>query len=297
MAQSAATGGRPVLKIGLDHFAWQRPVKRTKGFVWERHAWERDGSKQFLVPAPGAAFVDYEPKVELFRDFAALDRTPAAILKFANSYGALLPAPRTGNQHECVWSQELGYWREQVDAMKDLVGLVDILHSSDLQPHRNAFRRWPPRGPEHGKVLERLATSSDYNDLACAAAAPLVGAMIHLLRYDLDEKYTWDTRTKQAELHLVPHDLRAFMLLQLGRSLVGGWRLQRCPGCQRWFRLAPGVGRADKTMCSPSCRFKVYRLRKKRAVELRAKGRTVKQIAKALKADVDKVKKWIAMEK
>jgi hypothetical protein len=58
-------------------------------------------------------------------------------------------------------------------------------------------------------------------------------------------------------------------------------------------RIASGVNRADKQTCSQTCRTRLYRQRKERAVVLHAQGKTARAIGRELDAKVDAVTKWI----
>jgi hypothetical protein len=63
---------------------------------------------------------------------------------------------------------------------------------------------------------------------------------------------------------------------------------------RQMVRVAPGVNRADKQTCSQTCRTRVYRQRKQRALALDAEGKTARAIARELDAKPDAVTKWIA---
>ncbi len=51
--------------------------------------------------------------------------------------------------------------------------------------------------------------------------------------------------------------------------------------------------RIDTQTCSQTCRTRVYRQRKQRALALHAEGKTMRAIARELDAKVDAVTKWI----
>ena len=90
---------------------------RKRGF-----AWDGTGEDARLVRVPGAAFAPYRPHPGIFRDFAGLDQTPAAILTFANHYGALRHRPEL---------EPLAFWRKGIQHMAELVRLGDAVAAGD----------------------------------------------------------------------------------------------------------------------------------------------------------------------
>jgi hypothetical protein len=96
------------------------------------------------------------------------------------------------------------------------------------------------------------------------------------------------------QVRLQPADLLGFMFLQLGCAFVGAFRFRQCAACGKWSLLRPGVNRADRTTCSDYCRLKLYRQRRAQAVALGHQGWTPEQIAREIRADLAKVKTWLA---
>jgi hypothetical protein len=58
--------------------------------------------------------------------------------------------------------------------------------------------------------------------------------------------------------------------------------LQECAHCGKFFRLAPGVNRANRLTCSHTCKQYRHNRRVENARALHATGRTVRQIVKEL---------------
>jgi hypothetical protein len=110
---------------------------------------------------------------------------------------------------------------------------------------------------------------------------------------DLRLQLSWNAASKGGEVHAVPKNLFAAMCLQFALALAGNKNYLRCVSCGKWFELLPGVNRADKQTCSQTCRTRVYRQRKERAMALHAQGKTARAIARELDAKVDVVTKWI----
>src|SRR5579872_2624654 len=110
---------------------------------------------------------------------------------------------------------------------------------------------------------------------------------------DLRLQLSWNGTAKAGEVHAVPRTLFAALCLQFALALAGNKNYQQCVSCGKWFELLPGVNRADRQTCSQTCRTRVYRQRKERALALHAEGKTARAIARELEAKVDAVVKWI----
>jgi hypothetical protein len=113
---------------------------------------------------------------------------------------------------------------------------------------------------------------------------------------DLRLKLTWNAVTRGGEVHAVPRNLFAALRLQFALDLARDKHYQQCVSCGKWYELLPGVNRADKQTCSQTCRTRLYRQRKQRALALHAEGKTARAIARELDAKVDAVAKWITGE-
>jgi hypothetical protein len=113
---------------------------------------------------------------------------------------------------------------------------------------------------------------------------------------DLRLQLSWNAAVRGGEVHAVPKTLFAALCLQFALALAGSKHNQQCVSCGKWNELLPGVNRADTQTCSQTCRTRVYRQRKQRAVALHAEGKTARAIARELEAKVDAVQKWITAE-
>jgi hypothetical protein len=274
-----------MLQLIWDEFTWDRPAARKRGF-----AWDTTGEDARLARVPGAAFTPYQPHPGIFRDFAGLDPTPAAILEFANRYGAL------GHRLEL---NPLSFWRKGVQHLAELVRLGDAVAAGDRKGLAEAL------GPFLADAS--LADAADIrpirhrqgrgekvsaNEQARAAVTRLYHAVAPAERFE--GEVSWNAVTGRVELRLKPADLLGFMLLQLGGAVIGGRRFRRCRVCGKWSLLMPGVNRADRTTCSGYCRLKLCRQRRAQAVELHRRGWTPERIAKEIGSAVSQVKAWVS---
>ena len=214
-----------------------------------------------LVRVPGAGFEDYQPRPELFRDFANLERTPEAVVNFANRYGAL---------RQRLEFDSFPFWRTGIEQMAHLVALIDavakgdrpalsralepfladtaIATADDLRPIRQKRQR--------GEEVSR-------NEEAHAAVMRVYHAVAPAGR--LEGEASWNPLTGHLDLRLKSADLAGFMYLQLGRAFLGGWEFRQCLVCGKSLHLAPGVNRKDRKTCSDYCRLKLWRRQRAKA--------------------------------
>jgi hypothetical protein len=103
----------------------------------------------------------------------------------------------------------------------------------------------------------------------------------------------WDHRGSRTVFQDMPLSLLGAIYLQLANAVAGNRPSRRCEVCGRWFELDPAKTRADRRMCSNTCRTKSYRQRQITARDLHARGKSPQAIARALRSDVRTVKNWI----
>jgi hypothetical protein len=267
------------MDIELDRFIWHRPASRRKGY-----AWIETGDDEQLELKAEARFKDYKPDSALFLDFAELQTTSKEVLKFTNRYGPL--RERLEYVPLSVWTEQIGLMRQAVALMKGLATTDFEKIWSNLQPF-DTFDTDQTRSLKAKiKAGKRLSDS----DLVSAAVMRLFYLSIHALG-DLEP----EAGLVKGKIQLtVKHpDLLSFLWFSLGHAVLDKRQFKQCQACDKWFTVHPKMNRSHKTTCSSSCRFQLYRLRKKRAFELHQEGWTIKRIAKELEAEAEKVKNWI----
>jgi hypothetical protein len=86
------------------------------------------------------------------------------------------------------------------------------------------------------------------------------------------------------------------MWLQFAQEVTGEARHRPCKVCGKWLTISKDdYGfRSDREFCSHACRQKDYRAKIKEARRLRAKGRTVRQIAKRFNTTTETINNWLA---
>jgi hypothetical protein len=99
-------------------------------------------------------------------------------------------------------------------------------------------------------------------------------------------------------LRLSPKNLLGAIWWQFARAITGEVTYRHCKVCKRLIELSVDYGfRADREFCSDACKFKDHRAKVRQAKELKAAGRTVRQIAKLLRTKPESVKRWLTKRK
>jgi hypothetical protein len=283
----------------------------------------RQGLEAVLLPVePPPPYRIYRPLKEetgLFRTFADLDPTPEACLKFAQRFGWLgVGFPLQG--------ERVRAWLMRAVWLRYLVTLWDLARARDAR-HLSRFVRWqgndivftglPPEQPRlllfpdpPQDVLVFKAGEMGRDQPSEICPGDLVKPAFLFCQEALSEELhgegrpglvsvalVWDRSKGHPVPQVIPRHLWGAILLQFANA-IGGDRLhQRCPACGRWFELSPQLNRADRQTCSGSCRTALHRRRRRQAGELRAAGKSPRQIAKELGSDLNTVKKWLSNQK
>jgi hypothetical protein len=273
------------LKLIFDDFTWQRPASRKKGFTWG----EGTGEDRCLVGVPGAAFQPYCPHAGIFRDFAGLKPTPEAVLTFANRYGALHQRPEFNT---------LASWRQGIRHLNQLVTLSDAVTAGDCKQIARALEPFlaEPALADAADIRpirqkQKRGASVSPDELAHAAVARLYQAIAPAERFQAQG--SWRSMSGGVVVRLQYADLLDFMFAQLGHALIGGRRFRPCAACGKWFRLTPGVNRANRTTCSGYCRLRLHRQRRAKAEELGRRGWSPQRIAQEVGSEVSTVRQWL----
>jgi len=88
--------------------------------------------------------------------------------------------------------------------------------------------------------------------------------------------------------------LTSSLRVQATEAVVDGWVLRHCENCTK--PIAADLSREDRRYCSDSCRVQAYKKRRRKALELDGKGKTIIQIAAAVDTDVKTVRGWIKQQ-
>jgi hypothetical protein len=123
---------------------------------------------------------------------------------------------------------------------------------------------------------------------------------LEVMKQPIAPRMVWSEEDTRPQLVFAPTSLLGAMVCQFAVALHGAWPFQKCACCHKFFRLEPGVNRANRRTCSSTCKQYLHNSRVERARQLRAEGWTIRQIVKELsvkpqgnKSSSDIVKSWI----
>ena len=258
----------------------------------------------------------------LFLTFAHLDGSQDDFLGFANTYGRLgtyhLSYPEDGEplyewQRHHRWINFLAKLRNE--CLKDRPKLGDIVswEGKEVIFHfpkisDSTHELWRHRG----ELRQRLQSKKG---LPLFQPGDLRGPALWFLGYAIEDwfrelegmkkpvaaRIIWSERDERPQFVFGPSSLIGAMVCQMGAALHGAWPFRECAYCHKFFRLAPGINRANRLTCSTTCKQYLHNRRVERARELDAEGWTIRQIVQELKikphgkkTSVDIVEAWIS---
>ena len=223
----------------------------------------------------------------------------------------------------------LASWVGEVLRMRQLLALWGALNESkidDLAPHFRlqsseggltsiVYESHPGEKPDRRSRTTRLLTKEvavidddTHRDLVSkfrnGSIAPVVR---HYLRRALDaklEKHSSAARIlwigqSQTELgiHVVPGSLIGALWLQFATAVAGDKQYRSCVNCGRWFEIASGTtrgaARSDRSHCTPTCKSRALRDRRKKVIELHRREVPEAEISKQLNTKVRTIRRWI----
>jgi hypothetical protein len=279
-----------------------------------------------------------EEHAALFRTFADLDPADrSGILDFANSHGLIgvelwrpcflflergkqVPVEQLPREESHIeWAWEISRMKQAV-ALWDLITARDSVGLSRLITQRNpgvlageesaedyGSTGWfydshpglPDGEPGLLPVRMRGYCGPPEADLLTAANG-LLWRWINTYLKGSVVKIATNPATGKPVLNIIPNRLLSALWLQLARAITGSKQYRSCRECGKWFELSgDDDGRTARRMfCSDPCKSRDYRRRKDRALALKGRGRTPRQIAERLAAegletDPATVRKWV----
>lgn len=296
--------------MNVDLLTVELSVPRA-GFRIAKSAETGSGNAAFVEQEGGekSGVRVYSPDPALFLVFAGLDPNDTnAILGFVNEYGLLGGPYHPNSIHEK--REGIPSWREVIVDMKHVVRVDALLRAGDRAELQKLVSWAAPIGSPAGLRQEcwrirRGAGSSrewdqsrePHGDVASADPRVLVEAWLawevsH--QFDMaDMQLEFHSKSGKSDFGLKLFDLHTVLWMQFAQSVAEGKIFRYCKECGTPFELVPG-DKGRKVFHSVACKTRDYRNRQARAVELRAAGKTPKQIAEALETDLATIKKWIA---
>jgi hypothetical protein len=267
----------------------------------------------------------------LFRIFASIPLTREGILQFANEYGLLgigkplyWPSPNEPKQILPICGETHQDWVQQIDQMRRAVDIWDMERTNDVVG-LNRYIFWKDAEfAKDGSVKCLKGWRYDsHPDLPVTKHAPgrirqLIEPVLDLFKAQdvhmpalfLIQRWIndhlegavspcllYDPNRGKRVLRFLPHNLLGAFWLQFAQAIDGDKEYRACRECGKWFEISLDAFRTSRVFCSDPCKSKDYRKRKDLARQLRAEGRSVKDIAKELDTDAETIKKWASKRK
>jgi hypothetical protein len=287
-----------MIAFDVSDFEWSRPASKS-GCRWR-------SSDDPILETRGE-MITYRPFEHsgLFRTFADTPETLDGILAFVARFGSLR------KQHAGFVEESFAEWAWTIQIFRTGVAVCEHV----AEGNRKALAKYIRFQPDHVQFLDPTKTADGDAEaitgirtevLVLLGLDPRPGKDLisialmlasHALRKvggQMTPDFAWNSVARQIRTRVEVSSLNQMMALQFLSAYGTGKTFAACLVCHRWFELSPGVNRSDRTTCSDSCRVRAYAARRKRARELAAEGKTVRQIAKELGSkDIEKVKGWI----
>jgi hypothetical protein len=230
----------------------------------------------------------YDPFVEepaLFYVFAELTISPDSIRTFANRYGPFSGA-------EIAYYDE---WSDAVRYMNEVIRLWQSIRRRDVGEIEKLFRAWSGR-EEYEDANDEDILRDAQETLTLTLRNKALDLNVLFLDFDLTPGLL---SSGAVVLRSCTRSLWQAMWQQLLLAVFESKEFRRCVWCNRPFEASasrPGTkrrGRSDRVFCTDSCRVKSYLRRRERAVKMRAEGKRLRDIAKAVNTDMKTLKNWL----
>jgi hypothetical protein len=198
-----------------------------------------------------------------------------------------------------VVGDPLSVWRSDIREMQDCVELLELIDTKKSAQIAKRFRVTDRAARYLGPTTQGGPTIVQSRRPLQGAAAIEAGiAVLHArikqrLTRRLTPRLTYDEKTGKSELAFSPERMRDVIWLQLAEAMCYKRRYRSCEVCAKWYEVAPDVARTSRMYCSTACKLKAYRRRQKTSREMRKQGKSLREIAKFVSAEMETVKGWV----
>jgi hypothetical protein len=211
---------------------------------------------------------------------------------------SILPVLKQLENDGGVVGDPFSIWRSDIREMKDCVELLDLIETKKSSAIAKRFRISGTAarylGPTaHGPIIVQVSHALQGATAIESALAVLHARIKRRLTRRLTPRLTYDEKTGRSDLGFAPERLRDVVWLQLAEAMCYNRRYRSCEVCAKWYEVAPDVARTSRMYCSTACKLKAYRLRQKTARELRRSGKSLREIAKHVSAEMETIKGWV----
>ena len=173
--------------------------------------------------------------------------------------------------------------RELTDPTLQALPFSQAFHGDTMRAMR---RRHGRLGPDRGDHNFFVGTSID-------GAREFLHRAFGIFLSHHHCKPAFRRRGRSYEIAFEPDSPASVIWLQFALAVAEDKRFRPCEVCGRSFELSPDVNRTSRVYCTNACRVKAYRQRKDKAQRLRAKGKTLREIAAQLGSTTETVKEWL----
>ncbi len=306
--------------LNNEGYEWARPSDRKGRAPRIRPPWNAQGENTPRLMLVGkrperlnrrSVFPIHEDSA-LFRNFAAMDPTPDEIINFVSRFGTLWDAD----------GEPFAEWEYEVRTMRFLIDIWDEVKAGRLTerfarhfardnapvvkyPYVDTVIRYEPFLWKRALIREHMAKGAtvlaDHYSVGGSGkphqeARKYLVQAVNMRLSKLEPQTALDWVDGKYRLVTCPRNLIGALWLQFALSISGNKSYRPCEVCSRSMEMSPDVNRADRRYCSDACRSRALRRRQKTAREMRASGKSLREIAKVTGSDMNTIKKWIASQ-
>jgi hypothetical protein len=245
----------------------------------------------------------------LFRSFAKIDADKHQdIVGFANEYGLLgirqVWATLTAtNEKRLNPAETVGDWADEVRDMRRAVDLWQLAEDGNqkrlwdlVKFSRGAFV-YRDRDVFGDSLPEDLPIpSTDFDGAARYFAQKWVNEK---LAEHAAPRLLLTPATRKYSFRIFPNNLLGALWIQFARQIAGEVKNRQCKVCSTWFTISTEQGGAQphREFCSAACRQRDHRRKVAEAREMKAAGKTLRQIATNFETKTETITNWLNKEK
>lgn len=246
-------------------FPIEARIRLSRGFCWNQD----DELVELRFPNGPKYWDPLSEEPSLFLLFAALGDSRDSIEEFASKYGSIAN-PCGLSSSEGMPRMSLRDWQKTIGEFRGYVSVLKAIGEGTA-------------GEDEIERLTRTLHRRRYKDYVFSD--PRDDAVVPL-------NFEVVAEGKRIRAFHRVDDLISAMEIQLIAALVNGTHFRECSQCGKPFLLTPDLNRSDKQFCSVNCRTLAGYHRKRQALEMRAQGKTLRQISRETGASLETLKRW-----
>jgi len=271
---------------------------RISGYQWIQACVAGDSVEEpIIIPSCDISDpfdIQYDPVgiPEIFREFAGIDGSREAVSAFANKRGLL------GIEQDIVGRMEDGEtlrdWLACVGVMRFVLSVWDAIEGEN-PPALDRLIKWDEKAIVWRYEIDGEMFHVPPTDGFIAAAGRLIIArwVNSLIAQHCSPQIVH--RDGVSSLRIEPKNLLGVIWWQFARVLMGELTYRKCKGCGQTIEISDRFEgrRSTREFCDELCKAREFIEKKKRVCELRAAGKTLKELADEFGVDQKQIKKWV----